>query len=392
MYFLSFLFLTLPLYFSHIFMHFGLLIWDGASFERQKMYLFFLSICIALAEIILWKYDLFLYTIKKYWWIFLGFSILPFIPIFLYNTEIDVYWIRGSYEKFHGYVLYIWVLILSLCLFLLDRWERILLMRLSFIPLGIVSFLALWEWIGFSLFLPAQSWVWWEGVRAISTLGNPNYLAGYLLIMSPLVIWFTQWPLRFILGLLVICALIVTKSYIGIIIMVWYLLFLWLQKLQKKYDFSYLIFWGIWFLITAAVAIIWYFYIPHDKFLSLVGRFVLMHEIWANLIQYPSIFIFWAGPESVLRFFSDSRTEIVDMYFPHESIIDSSHNIFLDIVFQYGVIPFIFLGYILYRNHPSWNWYARTAFVLGILFLSFNPYVVTEWTLLVLVFSLHDKR
>ena len=66
MFSLSFLFLTLPLYFSHIFMHFGVVMGDSASFERQKMYLFVLTVLIALAEMIFMRYDAFVVQLRKY--------------------------------------------------------------------------------------------------------------------------------------------------------------------------------------------------------------------------------------------------------------------------------------------------------------------------------------
>jgi hypothetical protein len=56
MFSLSFLFITLPLYFSHVFMHFGVMMGD-VSFERQKMYLFILTVIGILFEMILTRYN-----------------------------------------------------------------------------------------------------------------------------------------------------------------------------------------------------------------------------------------------------------------------------------------------------------------------------------------------
>lgn len=53
MYSLYILFFTLPLYFSHVFMHFGMVMGDSVSFERQKMYLFILCILLVLVEYII---------------------------------------------------------------------------------------------------------------------------------------------------------------------------------------------------------------------------------------------------------------------------------------------------------------------------------------------------
>ncbi|MFZ2255632.1 MAG: hypothetical protein WAW59_03265 [Patescibacteria group bacterium] len=56
MFSLSFLFLTLPLYSSHVFMHFGVVTGD-VSFERQKMYLFLICIALVLVEIIVTRFE-----------------------------------------------------------------------------------------------------------------------------------------------------------------------------------------------------------------------------------------------------------------------------------------------------------------------------------------------
>ena len=64
-----------------------------------------------------------------------------------------------------------------------------------------------------------------------------------------------------------------------------------------------------------------------------------MREVWTELVRYPLSLITGYGPESVLRFFMDSRTPIVDAYFPADSMIDSTHNTLLDILFQYGLLP-----------------------------------------------------
>lgn len=64
-----------------------------------------------------------------------------------------------------------------------------------------------------------------------------------------------------------------------------------------------------------------------------------MRETWTALVRYPLSLVTGYGPESVLRFFMDSRAPIVDAYFPADSMIDSSHNTPLDILFQYGLAP-----------------------------------------------------
>lgn len=117
-----------------------------------------------------------------------------------------------------------------------------------------------------------------------------------------------------------------------------------------------------------------------------------MGELLREIIHFPLSLITGYGPEAVLKFFSTSRTATVDAYFPHGSIIDSSHNIFLDIIFQYGIMPIILLIAVVSKRWNTWNPHARASWILGVIFLMFNPYVVIHLMLLTLTLSLHDDH
>lgn len=125
-------------------MHFGVMMGD-VSFERQKMYLFVLTVLIVLTEMILTRYDRFVAQVRRHGLMILGLVLLPLIPTLLYGSEIDTYWIRGSYEKFHGYLLYIGIIILGFCISLLQMSDKVKLIRLSMIPAALVSVIAILE-------------------------------------------------------------------------------------------------------------------------------------------------------------------------------------------------------------------------------------------------------
>lgn len=235
MFSLSFLFLTLPLYFSHIFMHFGVVMGDVPSFERQKMYLFSLVIVIALVEMLFTRYRVFVTGVRKYWHILLAALLLPLVPVLLYTTEIDASWIRGSSEKFHGYLLYSGMICLAFCLTLLHTSERKKLLHMSLISLTLVSIIALIEASGVSVFFARHADAWGGGFRTISTLGNPNYLAGYLLILLPYTFGLRA-PERYMLPLLVVAAIVSTQSYIGIALMGIYGMYLFIEWLLLSCD------------------------------------------------------------------------------------------------------------------------------------------------------------
>ena len=123
------------------------------------------------------------------------------------------------------------------------------------------------------------------------------------------------------------------------------------------------------------------------KWLSLTSRFVLMkYTVIGSLDSFGNI-LFWHGPNGIVEVFSGVRPAEIDWYFPRESIIDSSHNIFIDIFACYGLLGLGgSLWYIIYRWR-SLGTPSRAGVMLGILFLSLNVLVISHMMLLVFLLS-----
>lgn len=81
-----------------------------------------------------------------------------------------------------------------------------------------VAIIAILEYIGFSLFLPELSMQSWGVGRSVSTLGNPNYVAGYLLMHLPLLSAIRRTNYRTLYRLVLMGGLLTTGSVIGIIL------------------------------------------------------------------------------------------------------------------------------------------------------------------------------
>lgn len=160
MFSLSLLFLTLPLYFSHIFLHFGVTIGDGTSFERQKMLYFGILLIIATGEMLLMRSDIVWRSLKKYGLVLIGLLAWPLVPTLLYGTPIDTYWIRGSYEKFHGYFLYSGIIWLAWLLTLTTFQEKKRLLTLNLIVATVISMIAMLEYNALPLFLEPRVDAW----------------------------------------------------------------------------------------------------------------------------------------------------------------------------------------------------------------------------------------
>ena len=70
--------------------------------------------------------------------------------------------------------------------------------------------------------------------------------------------------------------------------------------------------------------------------------------------------------------------------------IDSSHNVFIDILFQYGVFPLLIVGYALITTWKNQKEELQIAILLGGIFLALNVFVVTHIVTLILL--LHIDR
>ena len=88
--------------------------------------------------------------------------------------------------------------------------------------------------------------------------------------------------------------------------------------------------------------------------------------------------------------YETGRSSVIDDYFPTEATIDSSHNIFLDILIKYGLFGLV-LG--LWCVLSRWKYLGKTSregIILLFAFFSLNVIVVSHW--IILVFFLMRKK
>ncbi len=384
MYSLIALFFSIPLYFSHVFSWAGVIIWDSSSFERQKVYLFWILICIALIEVCITKWIKFSSFLKKYGVYVASVILLPILSTYVWWVERSEHFFIWTHEKHHGYIWFALLATLWAILSFLDSREKKILIRTTIYASIIVALFAILEYaLGASVFFDHTGEASWWSARSVSTLWNPNYVAGYLLMCLPLFATLRP-PERWVYGIVIALAIFTTGSYIALGLTCLYGVYLVLQHflwIRKS-----LIFTGIFMIALGYLSLR---LIPEEKLLSLESRFVLMQEIWTVMVWYPLSFFFGFGPESIYTYFGGLRTTLIDSYFPASSAIDSSHNIFLDFLFQYGLLPLVLLGYFLSQIWSKMIHAAREGFILGILFLSLNVVVTSHMILLILLLFLY---
>lgn len=72
-----------------------------------------------------------------------------------------------------------------------------------------------------------------------------------------------------------------------------------------------------------------------EKWLSLSSRFILMQESFLAIFQNGVSFVLGRGPNGIIEYYDGVRSSKVDAYFPSNMIIDSSHNVFVDLMFKF---------------------------------------------------------
>lgn len=360
MYSILILFFALPLYFSHVFSPLGLIIGEVSSFERQKVYLFCILVCLAGIEWLIRYPERIWKIIRDYGYIFVLILIIPFFATSYNNWYLDTNFFLGSYEKHHGYIFYaniisFIILMMASPVVFLKKY-----LKASMYSAVIIACIAIWERIGWIYDIYGRSemislYTW----RSSSTLWNPNYVAGYLLPCIPICIFFIKnknekiWNI--IALIIILIAIVATGSYIAMSIVwalvVWYGIGYFFKNYTRINS-------TIIFLICIAI-FLWlgYLYITPDKLLSLQSRWILVQESIRMMLLSPASFLIGFGPESIMTHFSWSRSLLIDQYFPQNMIIDSTHNIFIDVCFQYWMFPIFLIGSIFYkknslRQHP----------------------------------------
>lgn len=401
MYSLTALFFILPLYFSHVLSPFGLIFWESYSFERQKIYLLSLFLIICMIEVIVFHRDDIMRFLRKNWYIFLWLSFIPIFSLFYYWGLFNNDFLIGSYEKHHGYIFYLCILLYSI---FISSGSQIYIKKYlhwSIVSACIVSIIAIWEQLGggWDIYNHSEMNNMYPG-RSLSTLGNPNYLAGYLILFIPILIeriresywehgsiFYKKSILQIGILSIFLGGIFTSWSYIAMMILIFLFIWYYICYFFSKYSFLKKL--SIFLFLCVMLLCAIFSFLHPDKILSFESRFILMKEVLSVSLTYPSSLFLGVGPDTILPYFSDIRSPIINSYFPSSMNIDSSHNLFIDILFQYGIIPMIFF-LSLFRNWKSRTWV--TPYLISIIawlaFLMLNVFVIVHILIIILLFNL----
>jgi hypothetical protein len=318
--------------------------------------------------------------------ILLFFSISVFLVwwMLIYPHESMRDLILWVWEKQHGIPLPIALVILGVLTTIESKQMKKYITYTIIMTGVIVSILALIEGLfQYNIFTGGDFMTQWSwgAVRSTSTLGNPNYVAGYLLMILPLVLSIRRIEKYWILFMLIL-GILMTKSLIGISLVWVFLVFLTLRKYGgKKYLTIFALSILCWFLG------LYLGYYDSEKWLSLTSRFILMKHTLMASFDTP-LWILWGhGPDSIIRLYKEIRPFEIAAYFPENTVIDSSHNIFIDIFIKYGALSIIGIIYWIGKHWKALDQRSQYALILGAAFFSLNVVVISHYILYIFLLS-----
>ena len=376
-----FLFLMLPLAHSQLggmfWIDLDIVVNGNYEFTKVTVFNIFSSlICILFLWERIWKKKSINIALPVYlavWVIIIStlFSISPITSLFWWTS------------KWHGMIFFINLIWLFIVLSNHGHHFHKQCIKAVLMSSFLVAFLGIWQYA-------FPSFDYWElSNRAISTLGHPNYLAAYLLMIIPLLykklahrfshlyLWFT---------LLMVTCLLLTKSALGITLFILYNLYFF-QRNKKKTIISIWILWIIWilFLIFSDIAF--------PKLHSFLSRF----SIWDTTLNIISSdlksFIFGSGLETLRLTFDTAKSPYVYIYENFGFTADRPHNLILNIWYHTWIV---WLWVFFYTLYYGWNHIKKTPYkeslILLFLFTVFNFPSVVHYSILALIIAIATHK
>jgi hypothetical protein len=220
-----------------------------------------------------------------------------------------------------------------------------------------------------------------EAFRISLFFNNPNQLAFYGIILNILLLLFVpisnikyKYPLFALIFLTNSFLIFLSISQTAILIIILMIIFIFLKNIIKR--FSY-----IFFIIIILISLFIFFFDfnsnEYQPFLNVLNRFDtevnegfdgdngLEGRNYDRIIKFPEYLIFGAGESRLDRFDKNINLEI--------------HSVFINILFSYGIIGFLFFMFFIFKIIIKLNFNNLILFFLFLLFTL--PHNMLRWPL-----------
>ena len=291
--------------------------------------------------------------INKFFWIFLGLFLASFIisTILSESTHLSFF---GSYWRQNGLLqlIFYFLLFLGIVIYFSDKKQtKDLPQLIKYICYGgiLSAIYAIWQSISSGM-----------GLRVFGTIGQPNSLATYLLMVAPFIlVYFFQsktrktnifWGIGLFLVFLAMALTISRTMIVGILGII-----IFLAIFYRKWIFLSLI--GCFFLSVLAINLLSnYSFISENIFLS---RFIFkgwaFHSVESRFVIWESVLkmiqakpITGYGPDMLSESYLQFANPQIFYFEKIDNFVDRAHNELLDITVNQGIVGLIsYLGLLL---------------------------------------------
>ncbi len=375
---LIFLVISIPLINSSLFDLFWIHLWLNVSWNYEFTKVIYFNI---LSSIIISLFSIYIFINKKkiiipklIFLIILSFSISTYFSIspyisFIWNTT-----------KAHSFIMYLNLIWLYLILLNSPKKEVKKILKYSIIWLILSSIIAIWQ-----LYFPSFNY-WNLSNRALWTFWHPDYLALYLLIFIPLLYKNTfniNKDLNYIITILTITTLLLTKSLTAIIILTIYTLYFIIQNINKKYK-NTILYWTIIFSILVIFLIFYNF--GFSKLHSFLSRFFIWTTVINISFENIKTILIWHWFETLNLVFDKNKSPFLYIFENIWFTADRAHNIILQFLYNSWILGLSLLSYWFYYLLKNNNSIYKTSIILALLFLMFNFSSISS--LIIIIISL----
>lgn len=227
--------------------------------------------------------------------------------------------------------------------------------------------------------------------RSLGSFWHPNYLAFFILMLIPYTLDKIKNKYFLFIFILLSFVLFLTKSLFAIIIFIFYIIFYFLNyKKIKKINIIFIL-----LLLVSLVTFIIYKFWFITKLNSFISRFYIWETTLKIIFSDWKYIIFWVWNDSMHYLFEQFKSPFLYIYENFWYNADRSHNLILQVFYNFWLIWLAFLSYFIYflsKNIKN-NLYFHTILIF-LLFSLLNFWSIINYLFIIffIVFIVNNTK